>query len=82
MLQSILIFAAGLNDVPPLGFCPKPTIQFWEDVPPRSNTCGNIFFLSLHMGNKDLDYDTFKNMMDDVILNSPTIWFSLNLQLP
>jgi hypothetical protein len=49
-----------------LGFHPKPTIHFWEDVRPRSNTCGNILFLPLHMNNKDLDYDTFKNMMDDV----------------
>jgi hypothetical protein len=66
-LASVLVFATGSSEIPPLGFFPKPKIHFWEDVWPRSNTCGNIL-----LENNDLDYDTFKMLMDDAILNSPT----------
>ena len=67
----MLIFATGADEIPPLGFTPAPQIQFWEDVRPRSNTCGNVLFLPLATQSLDT-YDIFKSFMDDGILNSPT----------
>ena len=71
-LEDILIFATGANEPPPLGFHPNPTIQFWNDVRPKSNTCGNVLFLPLHQSSDEVSYETFKSYMDDGILNSPT----------
>lgn len=72
-LESILVFATGASEIPPLGFQPGPTIQFWNDVRPRSNTCGNVLFLPLHnVVTDEISYETFKYYMDDAIQNSPT----------
>jgi hypothetical protein len=71
-LKDILIFATCANEVPPLGFKPSPTIQFWNDVRPRSNTCGNVLFLPLHKINVEVSYEAFTSFMDDAIMNSPT----------
>ena len=37
-LENILVFVTGTSEVPPLGFRPSPSIQFWDDIRPRSNT--------------------------------------------
>ena len=71
-LPEILIFATGSNEIPPLGFRPKPQIYFWDEARPRSNTCANILYLPLHLQKDDLSYDLFKEFMDFSILNSPT----------
>ena len=73
-LSTILIFATGADKVPPLGFHPKPMIQFWHDVRPRSNTCGNVLFLPLYPScDGEVEFDTFKSYyMNEAILNSPT----------
>ena len=63
-LSTILIFATGAD---------KPTIQFWHNVRPRSNTCGNVLFLPLYPScDGEVEFDTFKSYMNDAILNSPT----------
>ena len=69
---ALLIFATGANEIPPLGLRPKPSLSFWNDVRPRSNTCANILYLPLHLQNDDVNHDTFKELMDHAILNSPT----------
>lgn len=72
-LENILVFATGASEVPPLGFRPSPSIQFWDDIRPRSNTCGNVLFLPLYPDSKnEVLYETFQSFMDDAILNSPT----------
>ena len=71
-LEDILIFATCASEVPPLGLEPNPSTKFWNDVRPRSNTCGNVLFLSLHKMNSEVSYEEFKSLMDDAIINSPT----------
>ena len=69
-LQQILIFATGADRVPPLGFAPKPLIQFSDESNyPTANTCANI--LTLPLANNERCYEWFKNAMDFGILNSP-----------
>ena len=71
-LEDILIFATCASEVPPLGLEPNPNIKLWNDVRPRSNTCGNLLFLPLHKMNSEVSYEEFKSLMDDAIINSPT----------
>lgn len=41
-LQSIMIFATGMAEEPPMGFDPQPSLLFHNDhLYPRANTCGN-----------------------------------------
>ncbi|XP_046847353.1 G2/M phase-specific E3 ubiquitin-protein ligase-like [Xenia sp. Carnegie-2017] len=71
-LGDVLIFATGSDDIPLLGFTPMPSLCFWEDVRPRSNMCDTTLYLPLFPGSKDeVQYDSFKEKMDDGILNSP-----------
>ena len=71
-LEDILIFAACASEVPPLGLEPNSSIEFWNDVRPQSNTCGNVLFLPLHKMNSEVLYEEFKSLMDNAIINSPT----------
>lgn len=69
-LECILAFATGSNTVPPVGFCPEPSLEFLhpQDVAakfPIANTCVNCLRLPL------LDnYENFKTNMDFVICNT------------
>lgn len=68
-----MIFATGSEDIPPLAFTPVPSIRFWEDVRPRSNTCDTTLYLPLFPNSIDeVEYEEFKEKMDDGILNSPS----------
>lgn len=72
-LSDLLIFATGADCIPPLGFIPMPLIRFWEHVRPRSNTCDNTIYLPLFSNSVDeVEYEEFKDKMDDGILNSPS----------
>ena len=72
-LEGILVFATGADSVPPMGFFPKPRLEFWKDVRPRSNTCANVLYLPLHPEcNSDVEFEAFKSYMDDAILNTPS----------
>jgi hypothetical protein len=68
-LSDILIFATGSRRIPPMGFSPQPTICFWEDVRPKSNTCGMVLFLPT--AQVVTNFEKFQEMMDDGIVNSP-----------
>jgi hypothetical protein len=72
-LGDVLIFATGIDDIPPLGFIPMPSIRFWEDVRPRANTCDTTLYLPLFPNSVDeVEYEVFKEKMSDGILNSPS----------
>ena len=71
-LEKILVFATGADSIPPMGFLPSPTIEFWDNIHPRSNACANVMVLPLHL--KDglsLSYEKFRDLMDRGILNAP-----------
>ena len=56
-LGDILAFTTGASTVPPMGFSPKPSIEFHENSNfPEANTCGNILRLSL----MNHSYEQFK----------------------
>ncbi|MGH0162566.1 UNVERIFIED_CONTAM: hypothetical protein FKN15_042949 [Acipenser sinensis] len=69
-LECILAFATGSSTVPPVGFCPEPSLEFLhpQDVAakfPIANTCVNCLRLPL------LDnYENFKTNMDFAICNT------------
>ena len=74
MLANLLMFAPGLDVIPPLGFDPLPSLQF--DHPegddnhcmrgvPFANTCANCLHIPvLH------DYELFKSLMWSLLLGS------------
>lgn len=71
-LQKILTFATGASVVPPIGFSPTPSVEFFhkEDddfssVPmfPIANTCVNCVKLPLHTA-----YNVFKEKIDLILL--------------
>lgn len=76
-LQEILIFISGADNIPPLGFPNKPTIQFLhpEDngvrIFPEANTCDVTLRLPLHDS-----YVSFRDKMESGILQSPTFGFA------
>lgn len=66
-LEEVLMFATGLDSLPPSGFEPSPRIEFLSDSPfPKANTCINTIKLPLSS-----TYDVFKSQMDFGIQNSP-----------
>uniref|UniRef100_A0A671XEA4 HECT domain-containing protein n=1 Tax=Sparus aurata TaxID=8175 RepID=A0A671XEA4_SPAAU len=72
-LEQMLIFASGIDCIPPLGFPNHPTIQFLHDsngyrrIFPEANTCEVILRLPLHPS-----YSIFTEYMESGILQSPT----------
>ncbi len=63
--EEILAFSTGSSKVPPLGFIPKPSIEFLhasQSKFPQSNTCGCV--LKLHT-----NYETFKHDVDLALKN-------------
>ena len=65
-----------------MGFEPIPSIKFWDDVRPKSNTCSNVLFLPLYteMYNKheDIPYEKFKEYMDEGIkIHHVLEWYNL-----
>ncbi len=76
-LKLLLCFATGLDEVPPLGITPQPTLKFshkdsFDCGDPRigyplANTCGNV----LHIPVLD-DYDDFKANFVAAIVNVQT----------
>ena len=72
-LTDILIFATGAARVPPLGFSPRPGIQFCLSKFPKANTCANILILPLEYYQ---NYEQFKESMIFGILNSPAFGYA------
>lgn len=71
-LEKILVFATGADSIPPMGFLPSPTVEFWDNIHPRSNACANVMVLPLHLQDGlSLSYDKFRDLMDRGILNAP-----------
>ena len=67
-LRDVLIFAAGADDTPPLGFDPPPQLDFTQQSKfPLGNTCANILVLSLCHE----DFESFKKFMKTGLLNAP-----------
>ncbi|KAL7408084.1 hypothetical protein ABVT39_018006 [Epinephelus coioides] len=72
-LEQMLIFASGIDCIPPLGFPNHPTIEFLHDsngnrrIFPEANTCEVILRLPLHPS-----YSIFMEYMESGILQSPT----------
>ncbi|XP_077863811.1 LOW QUALITY PROTEIN: G2/M phase-specific E3 ubiquitin-protein ligase-like [Saccoglossus kowalevskii] len=70
-LKDIIVFATGLDDIPPLGFSPSPTLEFNEGkedtnmVLPMANTCSNILRIPLVKS-----YKIFKDSMKFGLQNS------------
>ncbi|MGH0125029.1 UNVERIFIED_CONTAM: hypothetical protein FKN15_077247 [Acipenser sinensis] len=70
ILECILAFATGSSTVPPVGFCPEPSLEFLppQDVAaefPIANTCVNWLRLPLLE-----NYDNFKTNRDFAICNT------------
>lgn len=83
-LEQMLIFASGIDCIPPLGFPNHPTIQFLHDsngyrrIFPEANTCEVILRLPLHPS-----YSIFTEYMESGILQSPTfglIWVHVKVK--
>ena len=58
-LASILVFATGASESPPMGFAERPSIVFQgnEGDLPLASTCSNVLYLPTTHWN---DYDAFK----------------------
>ncbi|XP_019862007.1 PREDICTED: G2/M phase-specific E3 ubiquitin-protein ligase-like [Amphimedon queenslandica] len=66
-LGDILAFATGASTVPPIGFCPQPSILFHKRSKyPEANTCSNILRLSL----LSESYEEFKELFCFSIANA------------
>uniref|UniRef100_A0A3P8S6T4 HECT domain-containing protein n=1 Tax=Amphiprion percula TaxID=161767 RepID=A0A3P8S6T4_AMPPE len=59
-LEDILVFFTGCDNIPALGFSPKPSLEFINHSRfPVANTCDNILRIPLHAS-----YTAFKHDMD------------------
>ncbi|XP_078139955.1 G2/M phase-specific E3 ubiquitin-protein ligase [Centroberyx gerrardi] len=67
-LGDILSFATGCHVVPPIGFSPKPSLEFQRGRYPIANTCVNCLRIPLHQS-----YEDFKSNMDFAIQNTQQI---------
>lgn len=71
-LKHVLPFVTGAEDIPAIGFTPRPTIQFLHDSLPRrkmsSNTCANILTIP-EAGMFDLT--KFEDEFTFCMMNSP-----------
>lgn len=58
-LESIVSFATGMPEVPPLGFSPEPSVTFQSTSNfPSANTCSNELKLPLRpMSNEEFNYN-------------------------
>ncbi|XP_048036096.1 G2/M phase-specific E3 ubiquitin-protein ligase-like isoform X2 [Megalobrama amblycephala] len=66
-LQDILMFATGLDSLPPSTILPQPRLSFeWTSKFPIASTCANTIKLPISK-----NYEEFKNAMDFGIQNSP-----------
>lgn len=74
-MQDILIFVTASDRIPPMGFDPIPSIHFWNDVRPKSNTCSNRLYLPLftemYGEHEDIPSEKFQEYIDEGIKNSP-----------
>ncbi|XP_062401837.1 uncharacterized protein LOC134092781 isoform X2 [Sardina pilchardus] len=68
-LGEILTFATGADKIPPVGFSPKPSIEFLHEMPdslfPMANTCINCLKLPLIFV-----YEKFEANMDFALANT------------
>ncbi|KAK7922263.1 hypothetical protein WMY93_009165 [Mugilogobius chulae] len=75
-LEDVLIFASGVDSLPPLDFLQKPEIEFLHDTGmgprryPEANTCSVILRLPLHT-----EYDDFVEYMESGIRQAPVFVF-------
>lgn len=68
----VLQFITGSTHIPPIGFNPKPTVQFSHEAPGRkmsANTCSNM--LTLLVTSPYLNYELFKTEFTSCLLESP-----------
>ncbi|XP_062860649.1 G2/M phase-specific E3 ubiquitin-protein ligase-like isoform X2 [Trichomycterus rosablanca] len=71
-LERVLIFASGLDRLPPLGFRAPPSLEFLHAAGckrplPEANTCSVCIRLPMHS-----TYDDFENWMNSAIIQAPT----------
>lgn len=66
-LESIVVFATGMPDEPPLGFSPKSALLFQKDtIFPFANTCANQLYIPV----EKMTFVEFKYNMTYGFLNS------------
>ncbi|XP_065908980.1 G2/M phase-specific E3 ubiquitin-protein ligase-like [Dysidea avara] len=66
-LKLIMIFATGMAEEPPMGFDPKPSLRFHNDIPyARANTCSN----EISIPRQFKDYEDFAYNVTYGIANS------------
>ena len=69
-LSDVLIFATGASRIPPMGFCPEPSLSFWEHARPKANTCANVLYLPT--ATEVENFNKFQEMMEEAVMNSPS----------
>jgi hypothetical protein len=71
-LKHVLQFVTGADDIPAIGFTPRPTIKFSHNVLPKrklsANTCANI--LTIPVADME-DYSKFAEEFTFCMMNSP-----------
>ena len=66
-LESIVVFATGMPEKPPLGFSPKPSLLFHKDtIFPSANTCANQLYIPV----EKMTFDEFKYNVTYGFVNS------------
>ena len=68
-LEDILKFTTGTERIPPLGFTPRPHVQFLHDdqhLFPEANTCAHVLKLPIHKS-----YEDFSDKMIAGIIMAP-----------
>ncbi|KAG9261358.1 G2/M phase-specific E3 ubiquitin-protein ligase-like [Astyanax mexicanus] len=71
-LEKVLIFASGLDRLPPLGFQVPPSLEFLHATGcrrplPEANTCSVCIRLPIHP-----TYEDFEHWMNSAIIQAPT----------
>lgn len=71
-LKHVLQFVTGADDIPVIGFCPRPTIKFSHNAVPNrklsANTCANILTIPV-AGMRE--YSKFSEEFTFCMMNSP-----------
>ena len=64
-LESIVVFATGMPEEPPLGFSPKPALLFQKDtIFPSANTCANQMCIPI----QKMTFEEFKYNVTYMVL--------------
>ncbi len=71
LISDVLVFVTGCENIPPLGFSPKPTIVFDHDCGQRKISVNtSINRLTFPVSDVLLQYENFKEDIIFCILNS------------